>query len=74
MQPDGARQALERFRTDPEFRRAMRANPEQAMRDAGYEMTDSQRRALARVKWNEKSDEGLIADADRAVGAGLAEW
>lgn len=60
MAPDDVMGIVKRWNEEPEFRRAMRADPEGTIRAQGVELTDHLKAALAKIDWK-RPDEELMA-------------
>jgi predicted ribosomally synthesized peptide with nif11-like leader len=70
MSREAIEQLIDRWMDDPEFRAAVRQDPEGTVRATGLELTQDELAALRAVDWN-LSDEELTARASRAVGFSL---
>jgi len=65
---------IERWMADADFRAAVRANPEAAIRAAGIELSDAEWAAVRNFDWS-VSDEELMARVSKTSGwEGYCPW
>lgn len=57
---------IDRWMNDPSFRKAVRDNPEAAVKGVGINLSQEERAALLRIDWNQ-SDEELKARISKGM-------
>lgn len=67
MSRESVRTVIDRWMTDPGFRSALRANPEQTIKQGGYQLDPDEWAALKAIDWSQ-SDEQLKARASKIAG------
>lgn len=67
MSREAVGELMDKWMNEPEFREAMRRDPEATVRSAGVELNEDEWSALRSMDWN-ASDEELQARASKAGG------
>lgn len=63
MSQQAVEQLIDRWITDAEFREALRADPEAAVKAAGVELTEEEWAALRAIDWAQSDDELYLHQA-----------
>ena len=68
MSQEGLQKLMERANGEPSFRAALRDNAEQAVREAGIDLTDEERLQLQTVDWSLTSEQHTIDTIESKTG------